>query len=62
MSGLAALLLLVAGLALLAFGGIGLLFTLGAQPPDPGATGFTGACAIVGLLLCGLALRRLLSR
>jgi hypothetical protein len=59
---LTTLLLLVGGLVLLAFGGIGLLFALGGQPPDAGAVGFTGGCVIVGLLLCGLALRGLFRR
>lgn len=53
------LLLVLAGLLLLAYGGIGLLFTLG-PGGDAGAIAFTGGCAIAGLALLGLALRRLL--
>lgn len=59
---LISLLLVLAGLALLVFGSIGLLFALGGAPPDAGALGFTGGCVILGLVLCGMGLNRLLRR
>lgn len=59
---LASLLLVLVGLALLVFGGIGMLFALGGEPPDAGALGFTVGCLVLGLVLCALGLKRLLGR
>jgi hypothetical protein len=44
---------------LMAFGGIGLLFTLGADPFDPGSSGFTFAMLCLGALLAWQGVRLL---
>lgn len=58
---LTGLLLILAGLVLLAFGGIGLLFTSG-PGGDAGAMAFTGGCALTGLVLVTLGIIRLFRR
>ncbi len=62
MSGLTTALLILGGLALIAFGSIGLLFVLSGEPPDTGALGSTGGSAMLGLGLVALGLRRLFKR
>ena len=61
MRGLAGVLCLFAAFGLIAFGGIGLLFTLGADPVDPGSSGFTFAMLCLGALCAWQGVRLLIA-